>query len=169
MRPLRKQLYLDLQLGENTMNRIKKAVILSLILSSACLQAESTPKPNRWIYYAAHSVGNFLYDHVTREAVASLASLFTPANPFADLSAEGAARATFSDGRLALVITLAQLYGSFKLPELINRYCFGDTHKRSTAENLQSLLLRKVIPYSEISAPVSEFLVDGYDNLAPQE
>jgi len=153
------------------MKSLNKTVLLSLIItlsSVSYLSAGNNSKPNRWIYYATHSLGNFLYDHISKEAIASLASLFTPANPFADLSAEGAGKATFSDGRLALVITLVQLYGSFKLPELINKYCFRDTRERATAENLQSLLIRKVIPYSEIGAPVSEFLIDGYKNLDPQ-
>lgn len=151
------------------MNVLKKTVLLTLMLTFSCAQAENSSKPYRLLYYAVHALGNLLYDHITNQAVSSLASFFTPANPFAEFSANGASRAaTFSDGRLALVVTLVQLYGSFKLPELINKYCFGDTRQRSKSDNVQSLLLRKVIPYPEISAPVSEFLVDGYDHLEPQ-
>lgn len=150
------------------MNYLKITIALLLCTGISHNQTihATAQQPSKLVYYATHAVGAFCYAQAEKLALTFLTSLIAPtSNPFANISAEGGSSHSFTEGRLGLVLTLVRLYGSFKLPGLINTYIFGSTRERSIPQNLQSLLLRTVIPYPEIGAPVSEYLVEGYKQL----
>jgi hypothetical protein len=148
------------------MNYLK--IVIALLLCTGISHNQTVhaaTRPSKLVYYATHAAGAFCYAQAEKLAVSFLTGLIAPtSNPFSNVSGEGSSN-SFAEGRLGLVFTLVRLYGSFKLPGLINTYIFGSARERSIPQNLQSLLLRSVIPYPEIGALVSEYLVQGYDQL----
>ncbi len=147
-----------------------RKIAMTLVLCTGFFHNQTvtaaTRKPSQLVYYATHAAGAFCYAQAEKLALALLANFIAPTNnPFANVSPEIGVNKPLIEGRPGIILALIHLYGLFKLPGLINTYIFGSTRERSISQNLQSLVLRSVIPYPEIGAPVSEYLVEGYDQL----